>query len=923
MDSNRTRFHLLLGRDDWARCTLDDGSSMFDTVQLAGPSFSWNPARSEVTLGVRVNLFHSAPGNKPPTIAQRRGAAQDRFGNFYWIDASGNELLVNSSGSSLTTHFWASQDEIVRVRNAADGSFGTLSPEPTPPPLAFSGLAVTELHFLVVGVLEPKGFLVFDLFHGGPPRQFVWPAEIDFVPFDLAPAPGGGLWILDRDNRRLWALDRSFAVIRQDQVSVDVSGEPAEVFTPADGSAAPPHPHRTFPTGIALGMGSPLGTIDAIAIEALPDSSVLLLESNPLQQFSRIYRFRYGQEIGQPVSLQNVLDILAPDDRAGFTLLGFDFTMIPTEQTPTGQRNNTLYVVAANGDQSWAFTAGFDTDQLVLTPLPEFYPMRLFGGRAIVRGTNQVYYDSQDRFVPLVIQRRPRYVDETTFYTIFDSDGPDKTGFDGHEPDCVWHKLMLDAAIPSDTSVTIYSRAHNDLHYLSTQPWNLEPGPYQRGNGTELPWTPMPAGLDTWELLFQKATGQYLQLKIVLSGNGRVTPRIRALRAYYPRFSYLNHYLPSAYREDRNSASFVDRFLSNMEGFYTSIEDRIGTVQALLDACSAPSDALDWLANWFGVALDPSWCEAKRRLFLRHAAAFFEARGTLPGLMMALRLTLEPCADPGVFINPVQAHTGPRIIEKFSTRQLPLGLLQETATEAGLPTKLQTVAWTPAQGADDLDRRYQQALKLTTDKQYPLAMATTDPLYSQWSNFSLSTIGVVPSQPDMGSDLWSTFLRTRYGVISALNAAYRSTYTQFENVPFPSGLPRQPQPLLDWYQFQGMLLVQAAAHQFTVFLPMPLSDAQDTRAHRAKYDLARRVVALEKPAHTTFEIKFYWAFFRLGEARLGKDSVLDHGSRAPELMRPVVLGDSFAGSGYLSREQPCQPRERQFLDTNFLRPGRC
>jgi hypothetical protein len=40
MDSNRTRFHLLLGRDDWARCTLDDDSSIFDTVQLAGPSFS-------------------------------------------------------------------------------------------------------------------------------------------------------------------------------------------------------------------------------------------------------------------------------------------------------------------------------------------------------------------------------------------------------------------------------------------------------------------------------------------------------------------------------------------------------------------------------------------------------------------------------------------------------------------------------------------------------------------------------------------------------------------------------------------------------------------------------------------------------------------------------------------------------------------
>jgi phage tail-like protein len=914
MDSNRTRFHLLLGRDDWARCTVDGTSSIFDSVQQAGPSFSWSPARSEVTLGVRVNLFASAPGNQPPAIDQRRGAAQDRFGNWYWIDASGNELLVNSSGTSVTTHFWASQDEAARIRLAQDGEFGVLDPQLPAQQLAFSGLTVTELHFLVVGVVEPKGFLVFDLFHGGPPRQFVWPSEIDFAPFDMAPAPDGGVWILDRSNRRLWALDRSFAVISQDQSSMDVSGEPVEVFTPADGATPPSHPHRTFPTGIVLGMGSPLGAIDAIALEALPDGTVLLLESNPLKQFSTVYRFRYGQELGNPVSLQSVLDILAPADRAGFALLGFDFTMIPAEQTPTGQRKNTLYVVAANGDQAWAFTANYGSDQLTLVPLPEFYPMRLFGGRAIVRGTTQVYYDSQDRFVSLVIQRRPRYVDEATLFTKV---------FDSHEPDCTWHKLVLDAAISSDTQVTIFSRAHNDRNYLGVQDWNKEPGPYKRGNGTELPWTPMPAGLDTWELLLQKAAGQYMQLKIVLSGNGRLTPRIRALRVYYPRFSYLKNYLPSAYREDPKSASFVERFLANIEGFYTSIEDRIATAQALLDACSAPSEALDWLANWFGVALDPAWSEAKRRLFLHNAAAFFEARGTLPGLMMALRLTLEDCADAGIFINPVQANNGPRIIEKFRTRQLPLGLLQDISTESGLPTKLQTQMWTPAQGADDLDKRYQQGLNLTADKSYPLSMSAADALYSQWSSFSMGKIGFVPSQPDAGSDLWTTFLRSRYGVLTALNAAYRSTYARFEDVPFPSVLPRQPQPLLDWYQFQGMLLMQAAAHQFTVYLPMPVGDAQDTQAQRAKSDLAQRVVALEKPAHTTFEIKFYWAFFRLGEARLGEDSVLDHGSRAPDLMRPVVLGDSYAGSGYLSHEQPCQPRARQFLNPNVSHPRSC
>jgi phage tail-like protein len=902
MDSNRTRFHLLLGREDWAHCTSEAGVTIFTPVPAIGPPFSWDTSRFELTLGKRVNLLRSATGNQPPSLEQRRGAAQDRFGNWYWIDTTGNELLVNSSGTNVTTHFWASQDEILQGCSPPNGTFGLVSPETPAKPLTFSALAVTELHYLVVGVLEQKGFLVFDLFHGGPPRQFVWPSNIDFVPFDMAPAPGGGVWILDRKHRRLWALDRSFAVVRQDQISIDVSQEPVEAFSPSDGSVPPVHPRRTFPTGISLNMGSPLGEIDALAMEALPDGTVLLLESLPTSQFSTLYRFRCGQPIGNPVSLNGILDTIAPVDQPGFSLRGFDFTMIPLEQTPSGQRKDTLYVVGANGDQAWAFAADYSTAQLTLTPHEEFYPMRLFGGRAIVRGGSQVYYDSQDRFVPLVIQRRPRYVNEATLFT---------PALDGREPNCIWHKLVLDAAIPADTAVTVYSRAHNDRNYLKAQEWIQEPSPLRRGNGTELPWTTTPTCLDTWELLFQKASGQYLQLKIVLAGNGRLTPKIHALRTYYPRFSYLDHYLPSVYREDQRSASFLDRFLANFEGFYTSIEDRIATVQALLDASSAPAEALDWLANWFGVALDPAWSEATRRLFLHYAATFFEARGTLPGLMMALRLILEDCADKSVFLTPVRQHTGPRIVETFRARRLPLGLLQNTPSDAGLPTKLQTRAWTPGQGAEDLDNRYRESLQLPAGSTYPISVATADPLFSQWSMFSVNAIGVVPSQPEIGSDLWTTFLRSRYAVIDTLNAAYRTTYFSFFEVPFPTQLPRQPQPLLDWYQFQGVLLVQAAAHRFTIFLPMALADAQDTQAQRAKLDLARRVVALEKPAHTTFDIKFYWAFFRVGEARLEEDTILDHGSRAPQLLRPVVLGDSYAGSGYLSREQPCQPRGRQ------------
>jgi len=1014
MDANGTFFHLLLGRNDWSNCLdlrrLPLLQSWDNNSQIAAASESrtanqsgldWDSKRNEVTLNQKLFQFPATPSDRRPFLTDRRGAARDRYGNWYWIDETRREIVVNSSGTQVSSHFWSSTDQIeCDPADSAAGEFFAAQPATPKVAMELSGLTVTQDHYLVVGVREPAGLLIFDLHAGGAPRQMLWPAAVKFEPFDMAAGANGGVLVLDRTNQRYWILDRHF--------NIEGPQPPPDISTTAD-DFQPEETDTNRHTGhgaqvlraITDEVAYPLQTSEAIAIEALPDGSALILNGDsdppplPNNRFSLIHRYRFREELGKPVST-DVMQERVEGSGESFSLIGYDFAFVADAAASNENLLGHLYVVERNGNQSYAFLLQAKGDELTLESLPDYLPMRLFAGRGLVAGDSSVYYDFENQWVPLVAQSRPRYSLEATLFTpLGDEDAEipaDRTkprdAFDGREPDCVWHRLMLDACIPPESEVLVWSRAANDQRELALAEWRPEPPPYLRGNGSELPFAPLASkkirGQGTWELLFQNARGRFLQLQIRLTGNGRITPRLRALRVYYPRFSYLDHYLPAVYREDGDSASFLDRFLANAEGMYTAIEDRIAAAQMLFDAGAAPSEALNWLAAWFGVALDPLWEDERKRLFIKHAMEFFNSRGTMRGLETALRVALDSCVDESMFTDPAARPETPasgiRIVEKYRTRRASGVVFGDPTDYEGVPSGLSSTRWLTAETTSRGAVSRSSGVAGTMDFE-SLQGTSPDPTagdllapdegaaaiageQQRWQTFLMShyagiedlnrayvskgyprrtefsEILLPPDLPSQGAPLddwlrwlgvsaqagqarerklWQDFLARRYRLVSALNKAYETRWPNFETVSLPTASPTRNLAARDWQLFASVVLgMHRRAHRFTVLLPVPLVHRDNVVALDERRARAERIINLEKPAHTTFEVKFYWAAFRLGEARLGTDTIVDRGSRMLYLTRPMILDQTYLAAGYLASRNPPNLADRQIIGRTRL-----
>ncbi|MBK8814433.1 MAG: hypothetical protein IPN42_02510 [Methylococcaceae bacterium] len=842
MDVNGTRFHMIMGRKDWLQCR-EEGSlqSDFQCIEIG----SQNEC---LTLKPLLTLFFRPNNEQKLLLSARRGAAVDRFGNFYWIANDRQQIFWQPSGTKTVHVYWTQQQASCTKPSAGD--FQPISPIEEVSELA--GLAITEHHYLVVGSIAKNGLWIFDLHAGDEPLLIRFPENVSFKPFDLAAAPGGGVWVLDSENRRYWGLDRSFNFLTESGQSLTSEIEPGYTlpdFHPL-GEAATIQFERCEPIGFPILANNP------ISIEALPDGTVLILDSPVMvssNQSSSLYHYRKEQLLELPISLQGEIETGATCAKE-MSAKTESLSIIAHDIAYDGH-TRTLYAAENTGKQVIQFTLSPDFELTVMT---NYLPMHSYGGRALVLGgenfEHKVFYDlfandnsrdSNVRWTSLQSIDEPHYARSAEVLTPV---------FDGKLRNCIWDGLFIDACIPPEVMIKVSTRADNDPELVTITPFQEEPPLYLRSGGAEIayyqPYVDLAkpsVNTGTWELLFQQAKGRYLQIRLELIGNSKTTPEIRAVRAYYPRFSYVQHYLPKVYQEDLDSASFLERLLANPKGFYSDIEAKIDNISVQFDPRSATPEAIDWLAGWLGLTLDPLWegihkqqvaantnrhrsVIDRRRLFIRYAPRLYELRGTPNGIRLSLQMLLDPCLE--------------EVMERFTSAiRIPDSALRIELSNLNLP--------------------------------YPSPEMTREAL----------------------EELMFTYLLVSH---RASKVRIVERFLAREGRALAAGDPTEGDANL----INDALT--ASAHRFSVLIAEGLPPEQVA--------MVNRIVELEKPAHTAFEVKRFWDYFRVGEARLAVDTVLGEESR----FVPIVLGRNTLAEGYLESAPPMDTPERRILDRDRL-----
>ncbi|MEX0268922.1 phage tail protein [Leptolyngbyaceae cyanobacterium UHCC 1019] len=626
MDANGLRFWMLTQAEHWQ-------------IASDSPSLVYNRECDRLHLASRrpSRLASPAPSGATPESTARSRLEQvpqtrDRYDTRAFWDATAKQIKATGALPTAIPIIGLSTDE-----------------RPTSLIMGYDDV--------LYGALETGVVLLVDRRERWQPFRLI--AE-NFHPWRLAADSSGGVWVLDR-TRHL--IGRTQGLPRSPHTLI---ASPSDQFrTCPDALTAP---KLTIWTKAILPVGE-----EPVAIACSPDGVLAVLTW--VGERSQI---RCLNQFGEWTTA-----VILEDTQFAYSLTWVDNQRIAV-LLPHLTTEALVYEVVESINQSLASmqqdgvlsSVWVKTKHPSVAAIGDFHPLRDFTNSAFVAGvTLPPHYLVPKGTAPLYPLSLQTFVESGE--TLGGSQVGDQwLPIDSGSTQTVWHRLYLEAIIPPHCGIQIFLAA-TDSHQIETvQNWyeHQVGETFAAGDGTtpravwmsatsEVPYHPgllnMPpdpqkSGLFT--VLIQRANrtvrslqGRYLWVRVRLTGDGSHTPELAALRAYGSRFSYLNQYLPELYREqvfgsDRDQvgrstpADFLERFLGNIEGILTPLEDKIASAYLLSDPRTAPEEVLEWLGSWIGISFDSVYPVNRRKQLLQAAPTLFRKRGTLAGLKLALEL---------------------------------------------------------------------------------------------------------------------------------------------------------------------------------------------------------------------------------------------------------------------------------------------
>ena len=617
MDANRQRFWMLAERADWPAPGSD-------------PTVEYDAECRRLRLrDNRPKLAGSLNQSAAEAVLGTSARAVDSFGTVAFWDPVAHAVQA-SGGSSFTG------DPITLVAVPPDVRVADLA-------MGFDDVLYLALQKSdggrAVGMFDPRGRWrhprVFDLETGA------------FTPDRLAADPCGGAWVLDRDAR---LLGRVRGLPLRDGFPPEFA---ATTFRPE-----PEHPNvprfmieprqpqwraAERPVAIACSAG---GRLALLAWDAAGETWLHLRDAAGI--WSKPRRLPDAGQPGSVAWLSETRIVVLPAPRVvgGHTFFAREaIPYDPDDNTADIQPGGTFLPVRHLGESLFLQgvtlpprypTSGQGNAPLVPLSVASFAREGLARARRIDSGKAQTVWH--------------RLCVEAVFppgcgaiVELAASDDPDATPADGE-----WHPHHFGEVPPPDEAIENWRAPARGVWLRDRSEIPHHPGVLGRA--------PEPGRAGVFTALVQRPgrrvrrlAGRYLHTRVRLLGAGHLTPEIAASRVYASRFSYRDQYLAEVYREelfgdDANAedratgADFLDRFLGLFESVLTPLEDRVAAAQILMDAWSAPEEALDWLGSWIGVVFDPAFSTDQRRAWLAASPRLSRTRGTLAGLQLALEV---------------------------------------------------------------------------------------------------------------------------------------------------------------------------------------------------------------------------------------------------------------------------------------------